>query len=267
MKSSGNSIRASHAFRHDLFSGKLLVIAGAGGAFGRLIAREMVCLGASIALVDEDEKSLIETKIILETITDSPGTFSTHSCQLDSKEDVVKVISSILSRHGRIDGLINDMTGLRFTIAAEPSDRIDIATRSAVTNRFSIAQEMCERWPNEHGGPIVSLISELWLPCSHPRHTLAARRVMTFLTESAAADWRERRVTVNCVAPAMSSSVESSAPGGEQLPWNEVVSAITFLLSPAGQNTSGTCLNVGRAVGRTMAQPVATNLTTSSTRH
>lgn len=249
MRTSDRPISASSAFRDDLFAGRVMVISGATSELGRIVARELGILGANLALIDGNGESLAELKAQLDGTGEVSGLISTHCNRSTSAEDVAEAVSFVLLQHGRMDGLIHDAGGLLRSVAAGlPHDRFDQTAHSMLFDRFAIARAVHEKWMAENGGTIVGLISELWLPCAYPNHSMSAKKLLQLLTETAAADWRDQGISVNAIAPAVIAEVRARSPDSRQPPWDQVVSAITFLLSPAAQATSGVCLEVGRTI-------------------
>lgn len=269
MRTSDRPISASSAFRDDLFAGRVIVIAGATSELGRVVARELGLLGAGLALLDGNSESLSQLKAELDATGDVGGLISTHCSRTTSVEEVAEAVSFVLLQHGRIDGLINDAGALLRSVAAGlPQDRFDQTAQSILFDRFAITRAVHEQWMAENGGTVVNLISELWQPCAYPNHSITTRKLLQLLTETSAADWHAQGISVNAIAPAVISEAHSGSSGAQRPPWEQVVSAITFLLSPAGQATSGACLEVGRTITISAAEhPGPMRIDASRLRH
>ena len=226
-----------------------MIISGATSELGRIVTRELGLLGASLALIDSNSESLGELKAELDATVEVGGLISTHCTRATSAEEVAEAVSFVLLQHGRIDGLIHDAGGLLRSVASGlPHDRFDQTAHSMLIDRFAITRAVHEKWMAENGGTIVGLISELWQPCAYPKHSITAKKLLQLLTETAAVDWRDQGISVNAIAPAVIVETHPRSAASQQPPWEQVVSAITFLLSPAGQATSGACLEVGRTL-------------------
>lgn len=59
----------------------------------------------------------------------------------------VELVEEILSRHGRIDGLVNDGGGFsRKSLLSIGTEGLDIAIRGTLTSGFSMMRELFVRW-------------------------------------------------------------------------------------------------------------------------
>ncbi len=86
-------------FAPDLFLGKTVVITGAGGGVGAATARLLHSLGATLALTDNNAKSLYTTATPLRATSMLADITSPMACE--------EIISRSLQKHGQIDALVN----------------------------------------------------------------------------------------------------------------------------------------------------------------
>lgn len=248
------------AFRNDLFANRVVLITGATSEIGRHTAIELATLNASLALVDQDEQALLELRAGIEASTDGLGLLTIHACDIRHDGEIAELVEDILSRHGHIDGLVNDGGGFsRKSLLNIGNEGLDNAIRCTLTSGFSMMRELFVRWMADHGGAIVNLISDIWTPCAFSSHVGAASLMMQTLTESAAAEWSRAGVRVNCVAPSliagpgvallpMPKATSHDVAAGERLAClSDIVSGIVWLLSPAAAPTTGSCLRIGSA--------------------
>ncbi len=81
------------------FSGKVAIVAGAGGGMGLNIANDMIVAGAQVALADLKERP--------GDIASGPGAGVYHQGDLTDEAFVSKVVTETMTAHGRLDYLVN----------------------------------------------------------------------------------------------------------------------------------------------------------------
>jgi len=84
---------------------KMIVVTGGGNGIGRELVLQLLSRGASVAAVDINEAALQET---LELAGKNKDRLSLHVTDITDKEAVEKLPERIISRHGAVDGLINN---------------------------------------------------------------------------------------------------------------------------------------------------------------
>jgi len=248
----------SSIFRPNLFAGRVIVITGGGSGIGRCTAHELASLGAKVALIGRKADKLIRTEAEIREAGAEAGW-----CSLDIRDEaaVTAAVAEIITRFGRIDGLVNNAGG-QF---ASDLDKIsakgfDAVVRSNLLGGFLMSRECYTQWMRDHGGAIVNMVADMWNGMPSMGHSGAARAGMINLTETAAFEWAPANVRVNAVAPGViaSSGMDTYPPErrdyirarGERVPLgrfgteSEVSAAIVFLLSDAARYVTGTTLRV-----------------------
>ncbi|MDO8288813.1 MAG: SDR family NAD(P)-dependent oxidoreductase [Parvibaculum sp.] len=84
---------------------KVIVITGAGGGFGRLIAQKAAALGGKIVCADIDETTLIET---VKSITTQGGSASYTVASVADLKQMKSVAAHAIKNHGAIDVMVNN---------------------------------------------------------------------------------------------------------------------------------------------------------------
>ena len=89
----------------NFIKNKVIVITGAGGGFGRLIAQKAAALGGKIVCADIDETALIET---VKTVSTQGGTASYIVASVADLKEMQALAAHAVKQHGAIDVMINN---------------------------------------------------------------------------------------------------------------------------------------------------------------
>jgi len=84
---------------------KVFVVTGGGNGIGRELVLNLLSKGASVGAVDINESALRETA---ELAANNKAKLSTHVVDITNQDAVKSLPQEIISRHGAIDGLINN---------------------------------------------------------------------------------------------------------------------------------------------------------------
>ena len=249
-------------FKDGLFNGQLVVVTGGGSGIGRCVAHELASLGAQVALIGRNEDKL---KKVQQEIRERGGQANFFRADIRDEAAIEQAFEAIMAQYGRIDGLVNNAGGQY----PAPLESISLKGWDAVLNTnltggFIVAKAALQFAMKAGGGAIVNIIADMWNGMPGMGHSGAARAGMLNFTETAACEWASYGVRVNAVAPGWiaSSGLDTYAPpmqaqlkrlqkvvplqrlGTE----SEVSAAILFLLSPAANFITGTCLRVDGGV-------------------
>ena len=267
-------------FKDGLFNGQLVVVTGGGSGIGRCVAHELASLGAQVALIGRNEDKL---KKVQQEIRERGGQANFFRADIRDEAAIEQAFEAIMAQYGRIDGLVNNAGGQY----PAPLESISLKGWDAVLNTnltggFIVAKAALQFAMKVGGGVIVNIIADMWNGMPGMGHSGAARAGMLNFTETAACEWASYGVRVNAVAPGWiaSSGLDTYAPpmqaqlrrlkkvvplqrlGTE----SEVSAAILFLLSPAANFITGTCLRVDGGVPNARHTWPAQTLTDSNLR-
>ena len=84
---------------------KIIVVTGGGNGIGRELVLGLLARGATVAAVDISKPALEETAGLAK---ERKGNLSTHVVNITEKGSVEALPGQIISRHGAVDGLINN---------------------------------------------------------------------------------------------------------------------------------------------------------------
>lgn len=245
-------------FRPDLFKDQVIIVTGGGSGIGRCIAHELSALGALIILVGRKQDKL--ERVQAELIEDG-GQADWMTCDIRKEDDVRQMIADILTKHQKIDGLVNNAGGqFPAPLTGISKNGFDAVVGTNLTGGFLMAREVFDQHMSSHGGNIVNIVADMWRGMPGMGHSGAARAGMVNLTKTAAVEWAWAGVRVNAVAPGWIASsgldtypdyIQATIPGLAKLTpvkrlgnEAEVSAAVCFLLSQAAAYITGICLNV-----------------------
>ncbi len=240
---------------------RIAVVTGAAGGMGRAIAARLAADGLHVVGLDLDAGGLEEVAASL-----GEG-FTFHALDLTDADAVKTVFADIAARHGGVDALVNN-AGTCFM-----SDFPDIPaqefTRQMEVN-FHSAFHCCQAAvPLMLARPGVKKIVNISSNGAYnfdvfdPPHYRASKAAMDTLTKDLARRYAREQIAVNSIAPAMTETplfgvltedvlqrAIAAMPHGRAMKADEVAAWVGFLISPAGDISSGNViiLNQGRDV-------------------
>ena len=187
-------------FRLD---GKTALITGGSRGLGRAMAHALAEAGADLILVGRESDSLATAHTELaplgrriETITADVGT----------PEGANEACHAALKLTGSIDVLINNVGGRRIDVATEEISLddwqrlIDLNLTSALVCCQVLGKEMLKRGSGSVVN-VTSIAGPIAIKGIRGRHYETAKTALGALTKSLAADWADRGVRVNAIAP------------------------------------------------------------------
>ena len=241
-------------FRRDLFSGKVIFVAGGGGGLGRCIAHELASLGADLVLAGRTQEKLDKTA---EEITSDGGrVLACYSGELRDEELVHQLVSKVIEEHGVVHGLANAAGG-QFPAKLEDMslNAWNAVLNNNLTSYFLLANELYRQCFRDHGGAIVNIGADWEGGMAGMAHNGAARAGLSNFTASAASEWGRQGVRVNCVIPGFIATTgldrypeedwQAIARIGQRVPLGrhgtaaEVSSMVVFLLSEMAAYVTG----------------------------
>ena len=245
-------------FRPGLFEGKVLLVTGGGTGLGRCTAHELAALGAQVVIAARRAEQLEKTAA---EIADAGGKCSAVTVNIRDEKAIEAMIATVLERHGRLDGLVNNAGGQFVAPLAEMSPNgwrtvIDLN----LNGTFLVSRAAYRAWMKDHGGAIVNMLADIWTGYPGMGHMSAARAGIENMTFTMSLEWARSDVRVNCIAPGtiLSNGMLTYTPDVQQrtadeavqLPAarlgteSEVSAAIVFLLSPAAAFITGETIKV-----------------------
>lgn len=246
--------RYDSIFRPGLFKDQVHVVTGGGSGIGRCVAHELAALGATVVVTGRNPDKLAQ---VTAEIREDGGQVDSLAFDIRDEEQVKGAIATVVERHGRIHGLVNNAGGQFPSPMAAISKRgFEAVVSNNLTGGFLMAREVFNQSMSRHGGgAIVNMAADMWNGMPGMAHSGAARAGMVNLTKTAAYEWAWANVRVNAVAPGWiaSSGMDNYGPAmapmiralKDNLPMKrmgleaEVGSVICFLLGPGASFVTG----------------------------
>lgn len=229
------------------FEGKVVLVTGASGNLGQVVAREFAAQGAKLVLVAREAEAL--KALAGELPTES----MTEAADLGDVASVDALVQRVEAQFGGIDVLAHTVGGYA---AGKPVHETDIDTlekmlslnvRPVFVTAGRVAKSMVERGT---GGKIVVVLAKAALKggAKNGAYT-ASKAAAQRLVESMALELRDLGINVNAVLPSIIDSPANRAdmPNADTSKWvtaQEVADAMLFLASPAADKIHGASLEV-----------------------
>ncbi len=242
---------------------RVVAVAGAAGAFGSEIARELAARGCHLSLLDINEAGL--EKIVSEL----PESAQVHTRVFNAieEDECESALDECAQRWSRIDGFVNCVGAFKI-IAAEDMTRRDF-TQVLETN-VSAALSMCKfaarhMIPRRYGRIInIASVSDSVVNPGYAAYA-ASKSALTHLTRVLAVEWAPHSITVNAISPAMCetalttdflarsdnrATAKSKILLDRLLEPEDILGTVVLLLSPGGGFITGQAIHVdgGRTI-------------------
>ena len=243
---------------------KTAVVTGAARGIGRAICEALLNDGLNVVGVDINEAVLMETAVELKN-DNLP--FTAHVADLTAVAQVVRLFSEVKHAFGGADVLVNN-AGTCFL-----TDFVDISAdefRQQMAINFDSAFYCCQQViPLMLQRPGIKKIVNISSNGAYnfevfdPAHYRASKAALDTVTKHLARQYAADGITVNSIAPAMTQTdlfdtvtpdilakAIAGMPRGKPMQPQEIAAWVAFLVSPAGDCSSGNVivLNQGRDV-------------------
>ena len=223
------------------FTDRTVVITGASGNLGRALSGAFAELGAKLALLDLKRGDLQDgpNQVFLEV-------------DLMKADSAGAAVGKALERFGRIDVLCNIAGGFRMGSPVHETKDGDwdflfgLNARSVLNTARTAVPAMLKAG----GGKIVNIGAfAAQRGAANMGAYIASKSAVIRLTESMAAELREKNINVNCVLPTIIDTPENRAamPNADPRKWvapQDLAAVIVFLASDAARAIHGAAIPV-----------------------
>jgi NAD(P)-dependent dehydrogenase (short-subunit alcohol dehydrogenase family) len=224
--------------------GKVIVVTGALGALGRVVAQAALARGARVAGVDHAQAQTPAT----------PTRIELGGVDLSDAAQAKAAIDAAASHFGRLDALINIAGGFAFeTVADGDAKTWQRMYALNVATALNASRAALSQLASSGAGRIVNIGAMGALQAGAGMGAYAASKAGVHrLTEALAAEWKGK-ITVNAVLPSTidTAANRASMPNADFAKWvtpQELAEVILFLASDAASAVTGALIPVSGRV-------------------
>lgn len=231
------------------FTNQVVMISGAVGNLGQVVARSFQACGAKLALVDRGEDRLKET---FPDLVNSADYLLVNCADLMDEGAVEESVAESLQHFSRIDVLVNTVGGFR---AGSPLHETPIETWDFLHNInarsvFIACKKVIPHMLKQGSGKIINLAARPGLEGQAGMAAYSASKAAVFrLTESMAKELKDQGINVNCIIPGTidTSANRGANPDADFSTWvtpESLSEVILFLSCSASRDIHGAAIPV-----------------------
>lgn len=231
------------------FTNKVVMITGAIGNLGAVLARSFQASHARLALVDRGKDRLKE---VFPDMLDSADYLLINCADLMDENEVEVSVAKAIQHFGRIDVLVNTVGGFRAgkMLHETPVETLEFMLSLNAKAIFIACKLVIPRMLDGGSGKIINLAARPGLEGKAGMSAYSASKsaVLRF-TESMSAELKDQGINVNCVIP----GTIDTQPNREAMPeadfstWvkpESLADVILFLASEAARDIHGAAIPV-----------------------
>jgi NAD(P)-dependent dehydrogenase (short-subunit alcohol dehydrogenase family) len=188
-------------FRHDLLTGKRVLVTGGGTGLGLAMGRRFVELGAELAMCGRREAVLRKAAEELQTIRSC--SIAVEICDI-RQPNAVEAMLERLWRERPVDVLVNNAAGNFIARTETLSARgLDAILNTVLHGTGYMTLGCGKRWIAEGGaGNVLSIVTTYaWTGSAYVVPSAMAKAGVLAMTRSLAVEWGGRGVRLNAIAP------------------------------------------------------------------
>jgi NAD(P)-dependent dehydrogenase (short-subunit alcohol dehydrogenase family) len=224
--------------------GKVVVITGASGALGRVVAEVALARGARVAGVDHAAAQIPATENRIEL----------GGVDLSDAAAAKKALDAVAAHFGSVDALVNIAGGFAFETVAEGDPKTWQRMYALnVLTALNASRSALPHLAASAAGRIINIGAMGALQAGAGMGAYAASKAGVHrLTEALAAEWKGK-ITVNAVLPSIidTPANRASMPSADFAKWvtpQELAEVILFLASDAASAVTGALIPVSGRV-------------------
>ena len=248
-------------------SGKVAVITGGSGGFGRAAAIGLAAYGADVVVTSRTLSSLEET---VSEVENQGRQAMAIPCDVSNAESVSNMAQQVVDQCGKIDIMVT-AAGIAARHAAEemPLDDWQKVMDANVKGTFLCCQEAGKDMIKRKEAGSIITVGSIRGFLGHPAGYSAygtSKGAVHLLTKQLACEWAKYKIRVNCIAPCifwtpltepilndaeMYKIFMSRIPIGRAAEPEDFIGALVYMASPAASMMTGHIMSVdgGAAAG------------------
>ena len=245
----------------ETVQGRVAIVTGGATGLGRATALEFAQRGTAVAInyVDLPDRDVAAQALLTETAIRALGVpVYCARCDVRSRDDVEKFVTTVRERLGGIHFLVNNAgvthDGALWRLTTEAWREV---LDTNVTGAFNCIQAVAGPMRAQRFGKIVNIAShQAFRPGFGIANYAASKAALIGLTKSAAVDLGPSNINVNAIAPGAFSSemmdgmLQRMGDITKHMPRQRIGdpaqldSTLLFLVSPSSDFVTGTCVRV-----------------------
>lgn len=242
------------------FTGKVVVVTGAGRGIGRTVALTYAAKGAKVVIVDKENEAVTEAARLIQTVG---GEALPLVVDLRNPDEIKEMVKTVASHFGRIDILINN-AGVSFwkspyelTVA-----EWDLVVNTNLRGTFLSTREAAKVMKEHGGGAVVNVASTRALMSEPNSEAYAASKGgILALTHALAVSLGPDHIRVNAISPGwietgdynhLKESDHLQHPAGRVGKPEDIARACFYLTDPENDFMTGSHLVIDGGMTRKM---------------
>jgi len=228
------------------FSDKTVIITGAAGALGSVVAKSFLTQGATVALIDIKEEAV-------KTLAEEYGAkCKGYVCNLIDENMTQNVVRQILSDFGKIDILANIAGGFTMGGRTHETD-LDTIQKMLDYNfktMFILSKSVLPNMIKNQFGKIVNVGARAGLKGSAQMGPyVGSKSLVIRTTETMAREYLEDNINVNCILPGTIDTEQNrkdmpDADFDKWVPPQDLANVVLFLSSEEAISVTGASVPV-----------------------
>ena len=231
------------------FSSQVVLVTGAAGNLGQAVARSFRSAGAVLVCVDRATDRLGH---IYPDWVNFPGVYLAAPYDIMDPESVKTLVTRVVAHFGRLDIVVNTVGGYRAgtPIHQTPLEVFDSMIMLNARSAFLISQAVVPVMIQQGSGKIIHVAAKAGqVGFANGSAYSAAKSAVIRITESLAAEVKDKGINVNCIIPGTIDTPQNRAmmPNAEYGRWvspEAVADVILFLSSQESRAIHGAAIPV-----------------------
>ncbi len=188
----------------DELKGKVIVLTGAGGGLGQVVAKKLAEAGACLALVERNPDSLADC---IQALGGDTECYKGFPADLSDEEEVENALNHIIDQFTEIDGIVHTVGGFAMGDPVHATN-MDVYDKMMTLNArvvYLVAGKFANYFvENDKTGSITAVLARSGKKgAKNQAAYVASKAAATRIVESMALELREQNIRVNGVSPSI----------------------------------------------------------------
>lgn len=188
-------------FRHDVLSGKSILVTGGGSGLGLEIAKALHSMGAVVHICGRRADALAAA--VTAIAGESEPKVHWHTCDIRDADQIDTMLDAIW-KIGPLTGLVNNAAANFIAPTRQLSPRgFRAITSTVMDGSFFMTLAIGKRWIDEgiRGSVVSNLVTWVWTGSAFVVPSAMAKTALHAMTMSLAVEWGPYGIRLNATAP------------------------------------------------------------------